>query len=123
MSQVRFAWQSPMEGERILRWPTSVPAPMRQTRYIRTVSVFSATVISLVIIFSLLKSNFRNEAESEVKFTGSVPSRPVVHPSSVEFVQPGSSDSVAALLVEPRAQSRETPREVVPLPRPRPRRL
>jgi hypothetical protein len=105
----------------MLRLQRPCPAPMRQTRYIRTVGVFIATVVSLVVIFSLIKTNFGNEAESEVKFTGSVPSRPVTHSSSVEFVQPGLSASVAALLVEPRAQSRETPREVVPLPRPRPR--
>ncbi len=96
---------------------------MRDSRYIRTLGVFVTTVISLIVIFSLLKTNFKNEAESEVKFTGSVPSRPVAHPSSVQFVQPRLSDSVAALLVESRAQSGETPREVVPLPRPRPRRL
>ena len=111
-----------MEGKRILRNETSVPAPMRQSRYIRTPVVFIATALSLVVIFTFLKMNLGEDAVRgpEVKFTGSVPSRPVAPPSSVQLIQARPDDAMAVLLVQTR--SRETPRALIPLPRPRPNR-
>ena len=88
---------------------------MRQSRYIRTLVVFIATALSLVVVFTFLKMNLGDDADRgpEVKFTGSVPSRPVARPSSVQFIQSG--DPVAPLL--------QTQSELIPLPRPRPKRL
>jgi hypothetical protein len=95
---------------------------MRQSRYIRTVGVFVATVISLIAAFAFLKnySGKRENRDSDVTVTGSIPSKPVARPP---LIQARSNDPMAALLVEPRAQSRQTPREAIPLPRPRPNRL
>jgi hypothetical protein len=90
-------------------------------RYTRTVGIFVATVISTIAVFAFLKKNFTED--SDVKFTGSLPSRPVARPPSVQLIQARPDDPVAALLVEPRVQSRERSRELVPLPRPRPNRL
>src|SRR5215813_11853821 len=98
----------------------SPPTPMRR-RYTRTVGIFVATVISTIAVFAFLKKNFTED--SDVKFTGSLPSRPVGQPPSVQLIQARPDDLVAALLVEPRVQSRERSREFVPLPRPRPNRL
>jgi hypothetical protein len=96
---------------------------MRQRPYIRTVGVFVATVISTIAVFTFLKNMEESNRDSDVKFTNSIPSRPVARPPLVQLIQARPNDPVAALLVEPRAQSRETPRELVPLPRPRPNRL
>jgi hypothetical protein len=96
---------------------------MRQGRCIGTIGIFVATVISTVIVFAWLKNHFTEEAnrDSDVKFTSSIPSRQVARPPSVQPIPARPDDAVAILLVEPR--SRETPRVLIPLPRPRPKRL
>jgi hypothetical protein len=98
---------------------------MRQSYYIRVVGIFVATAISLIAAFALLKGNVGKEAnrDSDVKFTASIPSRPAARPPSVQLIQGRPNDPMAALLTESRAQSMEAPREMVPLPRPRPNRL
>jgi hypothetical protein len=58
-----------------------------------------------------------------VKFTSSIPSRPLARPPSVQLIQARPDDPMTAFLVEHRIQSRGTPRELIPLPRPRPKRL
>src|SRR5262249_11739456 len=96
-----------------------------QRRYFRPVGIFVATVISTFAVFALLKSHFTEEStrDSDVKFTGSFPSKPVARPPSVQLIQARPDDPMAAFLVESRVQSRERSRELVPLPRPRPNRL
>jgi hypothetical protein len=98
---------------------------MRRHRYIRTVGIFVATVISLIAAFAFLKdySGKRANRDSDLTVTGSIPTKPVARPPSVQLIQARSNDPMAALLVEPRSQSIATPRETVPLPRPRPNRL
>jgi hypothetical protein len=93
---------------------------MRQRGYIRTVGIFVATLISTFALFAWLKNHFTDEPnwDSEVKFTSSIPSRPVARSASVQLIQARPDDAVAVLLVETR--STETPRALIPLPRPRP---
>src|SRR5262249_37500683 len=100
------------------------PRPMRR-RFIRTLGIFLATIISTAAVFAFLKKNFTEESNqaSDVKFTSSIPSRPAAPPPSPELIQVRSDDPVAAFLIEPRVRSREMARELVPLPRPRPKRL
>jgi hypothetical protein len=96
--------------------------PCRNVTYIRTVGIFVATLISTFALFAWLKNHFTDEPnwDSEVKFTSSIPSRPVTRSASVQLIQARPDDAVAVLLVETR--SRETPRTLIPLPRPRPNR-
>jgi hypothetical protein len=98
---------------------------MRQRRYIRPAGIFVVTFISTIAVFSFLKNHFAEEPnrDSDVKFTSSIPSGPVALPPSVQLVQARPEDPMTAFLVESRIQSRKTPRELVPLPRPRPKRL
>jgi hypothetical protein len=98
---------------------------MRQRSYIRPVGIFVATLTSTIVVFAFLKNHFAEESngDSDVKFTNSIPSRPVAQPPSVQLVQARPDDPMTAFLVGPRVQSREMPRELVPLPRPRPKRL
>jgi hypothetical protein len=96
---------------------------MRQSCYIRIAGISVATVISLIAVLTFLTNNFNEQAnrDSDVKFTGTVPSREVATPSSIQFIQL-SNDPVAALLAEPHAQSRTLQSEPIPMPRPRPKR-
>jgi|SRR6476620_1319222 len=98
---------------------------MRQRSYIRPVGVFVVTVTLAIVVFAFLKNHFAEESngDSDVKFTNSIPNRPVARPHSVQLVQARPDDPMTAFLVEPRVQSREMPRVLVPLPRPRPKRL
>jgi hypothetical protein len=98
---------------------------MRQRSYMRPAGIFVATVISTIAVFAFLKNHFAEESnrDSDVTFTSSTPSRPVARPPSVQLIQARPDDPMTAFLLEPRIQSRETPRELVPLPRPRPKRL
>ena len=96
---------------------------MRQRSYMRPAGIFVATVISTIAVFAFLKNHFAEESIENVTFTGSIPSRPVARPPSVQLIQARPDDPMTAFLLEPRIQSRETPRELVPLPRPRPKRL
>jgi hypothetical protein len=95
---------------------------MRQRCNIRTVGIFVAILISTFAVFAWLKNHFADEPkwDSEVRFTSSIPSRPVARSASVQLIQAGPDDAVAVLLVETR--SRETPKALIPLPRPRPNR-
>ena len=47
----------------------------------------------------------------------------MARPPSVQLIQARPDDPMTAFLVEHRIQSRGTPRELIPLPRPRPKRL
>jgi len=98
---------------------------MRQRSYMRPAGIFVATVISTIAVFALLKNHFAEESNrnSDVTFTSSIPSRPVPRPPSVQLIQARPDDPMTAFLLEPRIQSREMPRELVPLPRSRPKRL
>jgi hypothetical protein len=98
---------------------------MRRSYCIRAVGIFVATVVSLIAAFALLKDHVGKEAkrDSDVMFTASIPSKPAAPPPSVQLIQGRPNDPMAALLAEPRAQSMQAPRELVPLPRPRPNRL
>ena len=95
---------------------------MRQRSYMRPASIFVATVISTIAV---LKNHFAEESnrDSDVTFTSSIPSRPVPRPPSVQLIRARPDDPMTAFLLEPRIQSREMRRELVPLPRPRPKRL
>jgi hypothetical protein len=81
---------------------------MRQRSYIRPVGIFVATTISTIAVFTFLKNHSAEESnrDSDVKFTSSIPSRPVARPPSVQLIQARPDDPVTAFLVEPRVQSR-----------------
>ena len=80
---------------------------------------FVATLVSLTIIFILLKISIMKEdaQKSTVIFTGSIPSSAIV--------KPPTNESMAAFLTSPspiQAQSAVMDRSPIPLPRPRPKR-
>ena len=57
-------------------------------------SAFVATVTSTIVVFAFLKNHFAEESngDSDVKFTNSIPSRPVARPPSVQLVQARPDD-------------------------------
>jgi hypothetical protein len=103
----------------------SVRPPSHVGRGDHVLISFLAAMLSLVIIFTLLKINVRTETaqKSGMMFTGAIPSSPASRKSS-------SSDPTAAFLAPPSViqstrltQSAVVDSSSIPLPRPRPKRL